>query len=64
MKKYWNHQVSFWLRIIVLFFGILVNISIINNYRNVSSDFVVDYIAANSLWRGGSVYGEDIKDPS
>jgi hypothetical protein len=61
MKKYWNHRVSFWLRIIVLFCGILVNVSIINNYRNVSSDFVVDYIAANSLWRGGSVYGEDIK---
>ena len=62
MKKYWNHRVSFWLRIIVLFCGILVNVSIINNYRNVSSDFVVDYIAANSLWRGGSVYGEDIKN--
>ena len=61
MKKYWNHRASFWLRIIVLFCGILVNVSIINNYRNVSSDFVVDYIAANSLWRGGSVYGEDIK---
>ncbi|MCK4499583.1 DUF2029 domain-containing protein [Candidatus Babeliales bacterium] len=62
MKKYWNHRVSFWLRIIVLFCGILVNVSIINNYRNVSSDFVVDYIAANSLWRGNSVYGEDIKN--
>lgn len=61
MEKYWNHRVSLWLRIIVLFCGILVNISLINNYRNVSSDFVVDYIAANSLWIGGSVYGEDIK---
>ena len=61
MKKYWNHRVSFWLRIIVLFCGILVNVSIINNYRNVSSDFVQDYISANSLRRGLSLYGEKIK---
>ena len=61
MKKYWNHRVSFWLRIIVLFCGILVNVSIINNYRNVSSDFVQDYISANSLRRGVSLYGEEIK---
>jgi hypothetical protein len=60
MKKYWNHRVSFWLRIIVLFCGILANVSIINNYRNVSSDFVVDYIAAYSLRNGGKLYGDDI----
>jgi len=61
MKKYWNYRVSFWLRIIVLFCGILVNVSIINNYRNVSSDFVQDYISGNSLRRGVSLYGEEIK---
>ena len=60
MKKYWNHRVSFWLRIILLLFGLLVNASVLNNYRNVGSDFVQDYIAANSLRRGGSLYGEDI----
>jgi hypothetical protein len=62
MKKYWNHRVSFWLRIIVLFCGILVNVSIINNYRNVSSDFVQDYFAASSLIKGSSIYGEDIRN--
>jgi len=61
MKKYWNHRVSFWLRVIVVFCGILVNVSIINNYRNVSSDFVQDYISGNSLRRGVSLYGEEIK---
>ena len=61
MKKYWNRRVSFWLRIIVLFCGILVNVSIINNYQNVSSDFVQDYISGNSLRRGVSLYGEEIK---
>ena len=61
MKKYWNRRVSFWLRIIVLFCGILVNVSIINNYQNVSSDFVQDYISANSLRKGVSLYGEEIK---
>ncbi len=60
MKKYWNHRVSFWLRIIVLFCGILVNVSIINNYRNVSSDFVQDYIASYSLRSGEALYGENI----
>lgn len=40
--------------------GLLCNAIIINNYRNVNADFVVDYIAANSIRRGGSVYGEDI----
>ena len=61
MKKYWNHRVSFWLRIIVLFGGILANASIINNYRNVSSDFVQDYISAYSLRKGISLYGEEVK---
>jgi len=60
MKKIWNLRVSFWLRIIVLFCGILVNVSIINNYRNVSSDFVQDYIASYSFRSGGALYGENI----
>jgi len=60
MKKYWNNQVRFWLRIIILICGLLPNACILNNYRNVGSDFVQDYIAANSLRRGGSLYGEDI----
>ena len=61
MKKSWNFRASFWLRIIILICGLLANASILNNYRNVGSDFVQDYIAANSLRRGGSLYGEDIK---
>jgi len=61
MKKYWNHRISFWLRIVILLCGILVNISIINNYRKVSSDFVQDYISAKSLCSGVSLYGEEIK---
>jgi len=60
MKKYWNFRVAFWLRIILLLGGLLANAIILNNYRNVGSDFCQDYIAANSLRRGGSLYGEDI----
>jgi hypothetical protein len=62
MKKHWNFQVVFWLRIIIIVCGLLGNALIINNYRNVGSDFCQDYIAANSLRRGGSLYGEDIKN--
>jgi hypothetical protein len=60
MKKYWNYRISFWLRIIIILCGLLCNALIINNYRNVGSDFAQDYIAANSLRRGGSLYGDDI----
>jgi hypothetical protein len=60
MKKHWNFQVVFWLRIIIIACGLLGNALIINNYRNVGSDFCQDYIAANSLRRGGSLYGDDI----
>jgi len=56
MKKYWNFRVAFWLRIIIILCGLLGNALIIDNYRNVGSDFVQDYIAANSLRRGGSLY--------
>jgi hypothetical protein len=62
MKKSWNFRLSFWLRIIIILCGFLVNAIIINNYLDVGSDFVQDYIAANSLRKGGSVYGEDIKN--
>jgi len=51
---------TFWLRIIIILCGLLGNALIINNYRNVGSDFCQDYIAANSLRRGGSLYGDDI----
>ena len=60
MKKSWNFRASFWLRIIIILCGLLGNALIINNYRNVGSDFAQDYIAANSFRRGGSIYGEDI----
>jgi hypothetical protein len=40
----------------------LGNALIINNYRNVSSDFVQDYFAASSLIKGSSIYGEDIRN--
>ena len=61
MKKFLHLRSIYWLRIIIILCGILVNISIINNYRNVSSDFVQDYISANSLRKGVSLYGEEIK---
>lgn len=60
MNKLWNLRATFWLRIIFLFCGILVNAGVLNIYRNVGSDFVQDYIAAHSLLRGGSLYGEDL----
>ena len=60
MRKYWHLRICFWLRIILLLCGLLANAIVLNNYREVGSDFVQDYIAANSLWRGGSLYGEDI----
>lgn len=60
MKKFRDLRASFWLRIIILLGGLLANAIILNNYRNVGSDLVQDYIAANSLRRGGSLYGEDI----
>jgi hypothetical protein len=60
MKKSWNFRASFWLRLIILLCGLLGNALIINNNRNVGSDLVQDYIAANSLRQGGSIYGEDI----
>jgi len=60
MKKIWNHRATFWLRIIILICGLLANASILNNYRNVESDFVSDYFPAYSLRNGGAIYGEDI----
>ena len=60
MRKFWNLRAFFWLRIIIILCGILANTSIINNYRNVSTDFVQDYMGATSLRRGGFLYGEDI----
>jgi hypothetical protein len=60
MIRLGDFKAFFWLRIIIILCGLLCNVIIINNYRNVNSDFVVDYIAANSIRRGGSVYGEDI----
>jgi len=56
-----NFKLSFWIRILIILCGLLGNALIINNYQNVGSDFVQDYFAASSLWRGGSVYGEDIR---
>lgn len=61
MKKNKNLRIAFWLRILLLLCGLLVNAVVLNNYRAVGSDFVQDYISANSLLRGGSVYGEDYK---
>jgi len=60
MKEFWHSRIAFWLRIIIIVCGLLGNALIINNYRNVGSDFCQDYIAANSLRRGGSLYGDDI----
>jgi len=62
MKKYWNHRVSFWLRVILLICGLLVNFSIVIADRNdiPNSDFAQDYIAAHSLRSGNSLYGRDI----
>jgi hypothetical protein len=40
--------------------ALFINASIINNYRQVSSDFVQDYIASYSLRNGGALYGENI----
>lgn len=62
MKKYWNVRIAFWLRIIIILCGLLGNALIIDNYRNVGSDFVQDYISANSLRKGVSLYGEEIKN--
>jgi len=61
MKKYWNHRIGFWLRIILLICGLLVDARILYNYKNVRSDFVQDYIAAISLRQGSSLYGENTK---
>lgn len=61
MKKNLNFRTRLWLRIILLLFGLLLNISVLNSYRNVRSDFVQEYIAANSLRQGGSIYGEDFQ---
>jgi len=60
MKKIWNHRATFWLRIIILIVGLLVNTSLLVNYGNESSDFVSDYFPAYSLRNGGAIYGEDI----
>ena len=60
MKKIWNHNATFWLRIIILIVGLLVNTSLLVNYGNESSDFVSDYFPAYSLRNGGAIYGEDI----
>ena len=60
MKEFWNLRVNYWLRVILLFCGLLASVSVLINYQNVGSDFSQDYIAANSLRRGGSLYGEDI----
>jgi hypothetical protein len=62
MKRFWNPRTTFWLRIIILICGLFANVNILNNYRNVESDFVPDYIAATSLRGGGSLYGEHIKN--
>ena len=51
---------AFWLRIVIILFGLVANVSVLNNYRNVSSDFVQDYIASYSLRSGGVLYGENI----
>ena len=61
MKKNKNLRIAFWLRILLLLCGLLANAVVLNNYRKVGSDFVQDYISANSLLRGGSAYGEDYK---
>jgi len=60
MKKYWNRRTTFWLRIILVFCGLFSNTIVLNNYRNGGSDFTQDYIAANSLRDGNSLYGEDV----
>jgi len=61
MKKIWNHRATFWLRIIILIVGLLVNTSLLVNYKNNEfSDFVSDYFPAYSLRNGGDIYGEDI----
>ena len=60
MKKIWNHRATFWLRIIILIVGLLVNTSLLVKYGDESSDFVSDYFPAYSLRNGGAIYGEDI----
>jgi hypothetical protein len=60
MRKFWNLRTIFWLRIIILICGFLVNASLLNHYQNISTDFVQDYMGATSLRRGGSLYGDDI----
>ena len=57
-----NFKLSFWIRILIILCGLLGNALIINNYRNVGSDFVQDYFAASSVIKGSSIYGEDIRN--
>ena len=57
-----NFKLSFWIRILIILCGLLGNALIINNYRNVGSDFVQDYFAASSVIKGSSIYGEDVRN--
>jgi len=57
-----NFKLSFWIRILIILCGLLGNALIINNYKNVGSDFVQDYFAASSLKKGSSIYGEDCRN--
>ena len=60
MNKLLKFRGPFWLRIILILCGILVNGYVLIKYRNINSDFARDYIAAVSLRQGISIYGENI----
>lgn len=60
MNKLLKFRGTFWLRIILVLCGILVNGYVLIKYRNVDSDFAQDYIAAVSLRQGTPLYGENI----